>query len=260
MLRGSIQSTTRLQEFTDMIRPLIHLSHLAIAAALLAVAPVWPAWGQATGSAGVAPAPACALSSTDTDPLTAVRDLQWQGHKGVARACWVGGQGRQGKQVVLELQVEGQPLQRHSIPAGQSLEGSLDELRFDNARFALSDPPERGLTLALRLSTRNRGAQMDDRFVYLWLYQFDGRQLQHVFDMTVDERSDFRDCGNDCAPATLSHSVLIVQPGPGHHGLRDLRQRQKSWTEGPDGKPLGGMPPWSDQIYFFDGVRYQRQP
>ena len=126
-----------------MIRPLNHLSHIAIAAALLVVALVSPAWGQATGSAGAAPAPACAISSTDTDPLTAVRDLRWQGRKGVARACWVGGQGRQGNQVVLELQVEGQPLLRHSIPADQSLEGSLDELRFDNARFALSEPPER---------------------------------------------------------------------------------------------------------------------
>jgi len=243
-----------------MIPALSMLSHLAIAVALLAVASVSPAWGQATGSAGAAPAPACARSSTDTDFLTAVRDLQWQGRKGVARACWLGGQGRQGNQVVLELQVEGQPLLRHSIPADQSLEGSLDELRFDNARFALSEPPERGLTLALRLSTRNRGAQMDDRFVYLWLHQFDGSRLQRVFEMAVDERSDFRDCNNDCAPATLSHSVLIDQPGPGHHGLRDLRQRQKSWTEGPDGKPVGGTSPWSDQIYFFDGVSYQRQP
>jgi len=241
----------------DMIRPLNHLSHIAIAAALLVVAPVSPAWGQATGSAGAAPAPACARSSTDTDPLTAVRDLRWQGRKGVARACWVGGQGRQGNQVVLELQVEGQPLLRQPISADQGLEGALDELRFDNTRFALSERPESGLTLGLRLITRNRGAQMDDRFEYLWLYQFDGSRLRRVFEMTADERSDFRGCNNECAPATLGHSVLIVQPGAGQHGLHDLRLRQKSWTEGPGGKPVGGVPPWSDQIYFFDGVSYQ---
>jgi len=250
-----------------MIRSLCDLSRLsyffqlALATALLAAVPAAsPAWAQSTRAAGAALEPACPPSSADADPLTAVQNFQWQGRNVVARACWIGGKDRQGDRVVLELQLEGQPLVRQQVSAGPSLEGPLEELRFDNTRFVLSERVESGLTLGLQLTTRNRGAQMDDRFMYRWLYHFDGSRLRRVFEMTADERSDSRGCNNDCAPATLSHSILIVQPGAGHHGLRDLRQRQKSWTEGPDGKPLGGVPPWSDQIYFFDGVSYQRQP
>ncbi|OYT89008.1 MAG: hypothetical protein CFE46_00810 [Burkholderiales bacterium PBB6] len=111
--------------------------------------------------------------------------------------------------------------------------------------------------MALRLSTRNRGAIIDDSFVYLWLYQFDGQQLRRVFDMAADQISAPRGCDGACDLPSRSQAVLLIQPGAGHHGLRDLRQRQKTWTVGPGGKPVGGAPRWNDQLYVFDGVKYQ---
>lgn len=244
-----------------MIRSLSDLSNLARAASRLAVVLMaLPAWAQANGASAPGLAPVCAEASADGDPLWARRIFTWQGRQLEARACWLGQQAGQGDRVVLELQLEGQPLVRHQTPADQSLEGALDELRFDSTRFMLAERAEGGLTLALRLATRNRGAEMDDRFVYLWLYQFDGRRLQRVLEMSTDERSDFRGCNDECAPATVSRSVVVVQPGAGHHGLRDLRLRQRSWTEGPDGQPVGGLPPWRDQIHVFDGISYQPRP
>ena len=244
-----------------MIRSLSNLSRLARATAWLVVVLIAsPARAQAPASPATDRAPVCAEASADSDLLRARRTFTWQGRQLEARACWVGQQEGQGDRVVLELQLEGQPLVRHQMPADQSLEGALDELRFDSTRFMLAEHADGGLTLGLRLATRNRGAEMDDRFVYLWLYQFDGRRLRRVFEMSTDERSDSRGCNNDCAPATVSRSVVVVQPGAGHHGLRDLRLRQRSWTEGPDGQPMGGVPPWRDQIHVFDGVSYQPLP
>ena len=198
----------------------------------------------------------CPLSSADASALISEQNIQWREASGSARACWVGSNGQANDRVVLELQIKGLPLVRQQLLTNEEIEGQLDELRFDNTRFVLSDT---GLTLALRLAARNRGTQFDDSFVYLWLYQFDGQALKRVFDITTEEIHDTRSCDKKCGSPSRSHSIVIVQAGSGHHGLRDLLQRQKTWMEGPNGRPRGGTPAWRDQLHIFDGNKYQTQ-
>jgi hypothetical protein len=221
-----------------------------------AAVPASCAQSQSADLAGAAWVSTCPASVTEASPLTAERVVQWQQRSVVLRACWIGGQGGQDDQLVLELQPAGQPVVRALVPTRQELEGQLDDVVFDDARFALSEGEKHGLTIALRLTSHNRGAIIDDRFVNLWLYQFDGQRLTRVFAMVSDESHDPRTCSGTCEPPARSHAILIVKPGVGHHGLRDLRLREKTWTEGPNGKPIGGTPTWREQLFVFDGAKY----
>ena len=221
---------------------------------LLLTAPT--AFAQAASNAGQQPESTCPSTSANADPLSVEREIQWHGVSGWARACWVDADEQAKARVVLELQINGQLLVRHQVTASEEIEGQLDTLRFETTPFVLSDT---GLTVALRLASRNRGAIIDDSFNYLWLYQFDGRALRRVFDMTAQESHDPRGCDRQCAPPSRSRSIVIVQAGAGHNGLRDLRTRQKSWSETANVKPRGGAPAWQDQRYFFDGNKYQAQ-
>jgi hypothetical protein len=253
--RSETQAITRMNPNHPQTRRIRQPRVLCAVFLVLALA-VSCSLAQTAAPSGTQVEHACPPSSTDAGTLIAEQNILWLGASGSARACWVGGNGQANDRVVLELQIEGLPLVRQQLPANEEIEGQLDELRFDNTPFVLSDT---GLTLALRLAARNRGTLFDDSFVYLWLYQFDGHALKRVFDMATDEIHGTRSCDKTCRPPSRSHSILIVQAGSGHQGLRDLRQRQKTWMESPNGKPRTGTPAWRDQLHIFDGNKYQTQ-
>jgi len=134
------------------------------------------------------------------------------------------------------------------------IEGSVRDIRFDRANYALS---AKAPTFPVLVDARLRGVTFDQYSTDLWLLTLDGGQLKRVLVQNVAWEAWGTQCEPDCIDTSKSKTVVVIGTQKSPQGMSELRMRTRGSTTpyGKDGK--AAQPIDSTTRYVFNGTSYE---